>query len=135
MQPCELYQNSKEAKQQLFAAAAALYLLTGDVKYRDDADKKWWGGSDLFNNNWNHVYTQGITIMAITPNPGRFTDLLKESVQKWVDCSNGVKTDLCECASSLLPVCLITCNDLCNALWPSDASSHKQRHLDFVCRI
>jgi hypothetical protein len=101
VQPCELYPNSKEAKQQLFAAAAALYYLTGDTKYRRDVDK-WWQTEELFKNNWNSVYPQGLTILALTPNPGKYADYLKESVQKWVDCSSGQKTDLCECAP---PIC------------------------------
>ena len=41
MQPCELYYNQHPAEQHLFAAAAALFALTGNSAFRDDADA-WW---------------------------------------------------------------------------------------------
>ena len=53
MQPCELYFSEKTPEQRMFAAAAALYWLTGKNSYRKDADS-WYKKTDagLFYMNW-----------------------------------------------------------------------------------
>jgi hypothetical protein len=38
MQPCQLYYNTKPPEQQLFNAAASLWSLTGEARYRKDLD-------------------------------------------------------------------------------------------------
>jgi hypothetical protein len=58
MQPCELYGNTKGPQQQLFSAAAALYLATGDASFYADAETFWDASAFLFFNNWNNVYAQ-----------------------------------------------------------------------------
>ena len=58
MQTCQLYVNTKDPSQHLFAAAAALYRLTGEMKYRTDVDLlfDWSYGGYLY--NWNNVFPQ-----------------------------------------------------------------------------
>jgi hypothetical protein len=59
VQPCELYYNDKAPAQQLFAAAAALHLLTGTAQYRADVDRFYaLSNPFMFFNNWNNVVTQ-----------------------------------------------------------------------------
>jgi hypothetical protein len=58
-QPCQLYYNEKGPRQQLFSAAAALFVLTGSWSYRYDADG-FYNTAEAFNflYNWNNVYAQ-----------------------------------------------------------------------------
>jgi hypothetical protein len=58
VQPCALYANGKGPRQQLFAAAAALYAATGAAAYRAAAEDFWEPSAFLFFNNWNNVYPQ-----------------------------------------------------------------------------
>ena len=59
MQPCALYASSKSASQNLFAAAAALHVMTGKAEYRSAADKFYSQSNPfMYYNNWNNVVTQ-----------------------------------------------------------------------------
>lgn len=63
VQPCGLYLNEKPPTQNLFAAAAALYALTGSAYYRGDADSLWPSPEDfpellMYLYNWNNVVPQ-----------------------------------------------------------------------------
>lgn len=63
MQTCSLYRNTKDARQQLFVAAAALHISsTGSTQekndYRADADEYWDDGWEPFFFNWNNVAPQ-----------------------------------------------------------------------------
>ena len=74
VQPCELYLNEKPANQYLFAAAAALYALTGDPYYRGDADSLWPAPEEFpelqtYLYNWNNVITQ----VRLHPPPPRLS--------------------------------------------------------------
>eukprot|EP00892_Ulva_mutabilis_P000072 jgi/Ulvmu1/10065/UM006_0012.1 len=94
---CTLYRNEKDAPEFLFAAAAALYALTGDETYRADADAMWPEATinyQLFLMNWNNVVTQGIAILSMAPDlPGAarsrdfYRDFLRRSVGMWSECS------------------------------------------------
>jgi hypothetical protein len=107
LQPCALYENSKNPRQQLFAAAAALHILTGDAHYRLDADSWFDSGANLFYSNWNNVWPQGLSILAGTADvPGvqrtqhDYIELLGKHVSQWAECSNsGSSGSMCKCAS------------------------------------
>lgn len=94
VQPCILYANSKNAKQNLFAAASALFLLTEDANYRREADEffDWTYGSYLY--NWNNVAQQGVVILsaALDVKGSNFTramyrDMLRQTAKNWAGCS------------------------------------------------
>lgn len=94
MQPCALYANSKNAKQNLFTAAAALYLLTQDLNYRIEADEffDWAYGSYLY--NWNNVALQGVAVLAAAvdaPNMNTtramYRYMLRQTATNWAGCS------------------------------------------------
>jgi hypothetical protein len=106
VQPCALYENKKSPRQQLFLAASALYLLTGDPHFREEADHYFDPMGDLFHINWNSVYGLGVAILAgiedgnIRVRPSRptseYSQLLKRTVQQWSACSNkGSSGDKC----------------------------------------
>lgn len=102
VQPCKLYSNKKSPKQQLFVAAAALYYLTGDGKYRTDADKWHDPNAFTFYNNWNNVATQGLAILAGAPDaPGalrsrtHYMGQLRAAVKFYSDCSNDGQAGKC----------------------------------------
>ena len=113
VQPCELYRNDKPAEQQVFAAAAALFALTGDAKYRATADRLIAAaGSSAFTffNSWNNVWAQGVTILASTErqdpagatrSKGRYREDLKQAVAYWTDCyERGSNGGFCKCAAA-----------------------------------
>jgi hypothetical protein len=66
VQTCDLYANDKPPQQQLFVAAAALYLLTGNPAYKTDADTYWDDNWRLFLFNWNNVPSQVPTLTSHT---------------------------------------------------------------------
>ena len=111
LQPCILYKNDlKGPEQDLFTAAAALFQLTGDVEYRNDADTKWWdptGGIDSVYYNWNNVWQLGVAVLASAPEPAAkpalsrkfYRTKLADFVGRWATCSNeGKLADECRCA-------------------------------------
>jgi hypothetical protein len=119
LQPCELYANTKNAKQNLFAAAASLFLLTEDINYRIEADEffDWSYGSFLY--NWNNVAQQGIVVLSASvdaPNMNitraMYRDMLRQTATNWAGCSlNGTATwkgnTYCKCVSHSVPFCTI----------------------------
>ena len=131
VQPCELYGSKKAPQQQLFAAAAAMFAMTGDAKYRRDADGFFQQGAFLFNNNWDNTWAQGVTILATTAradpantarSQGTYRAAMKASVKDWTDCSiNGAKGEFCKCAAAL---CYLT------ALLPFGTSWNVMRVID-----
>jgi hypothetical protein len=110
LQPCDLFKNTEDARQQLFTAAAALYSLTGDATFQIDADEffKYPGrvnhdlsyDFELFHVSWSSVWTQGVAIMAGMPSvDSKWRDMLRESAEIWSDCSSGdLDQRFCECA-------------------------------------
>ena len=114
MQPCVLYTNSKNAKENLFAAASALFLLTGDKQYRIEADQffDWTYGAYLY--NWNNVAQQGVIILAAAVAPpgmnitrSNYQDMLRTTTTNWAGCSlSGTSfykdNVFCKCVSTLL---------------------------------
>jgi hypothetical protein len=107
LQPCTLYNNPKDPQQQLFLAAAALYMLTEESNYRDEADYFFDPTASLFHTNWNNVYPLGVAILAgmdtVTGAPeahrptAEYQRLLRRTVQQWSDCSNkGSSGKLCK---------------------------------------
>lgn len=115
LQPCELYYNPKPPDQQLFTAAASLFSLTGNAQFRAEADKLWDPKAFLFFNNWNNVWSQGVTILASTDRPDppgvaiakqTYQAYLKAGVNLWVDCSlNGKNSNWCKCAFAQCSCC------------------------------
>lgn len=111
MQPCVLYTNSKNAKENLFSAAAALFLLTQDPYYRIEADQffEYTYGSYLY--NWNNVAQQGIIVLAASKAPpnmnitqSMYKDMLRMTTSNWAGCSlNGTASYkdniFCKCDS------------------------------------
>eukprot|EP00892_Ulva_mutabilis_P000098 jgi/Ulvmu1/10089/UM006_0036.1 len=94
---CSLYHNGKDAPEFLFAAAAAMYALTGEARYREDADvmSEASMGHQIFLLNWNNVFIQGAMLLSMEPDvPGAarsrdfYRRLLRESVGLWSECSN-----------------------------------------------
>lgn len=104
MQACELYSFNNDIDRQLFAAAGALYWLTGDAAYRTDADKIYRSGFQFWW-QWGHPWPTGMISLAAAPDPkskpandkSYYTDQLRRYVERWTDCSGGRKTSYCEC--------------------------------------
>ena len=109
VQPCRLYDNPKDARQHLFLAAAALYLVSGDYNFRREADFFFDDSTSLFHTNWNNVSPLGVAILAGIDTPADvpeihfstadYQQLLRRSVQQWSDCSGkGSLGPLCRSA-------------------------------------
>lgn len=104
MQPCQLYFNRDPPQQQLFTAAAALFALTGDSEFRHDADTFWLAPDspdtdfNLLISNWNNVWLQGVSLLAMTSQsdpPGalrpqeEYRALMRMAALRWAACSSG----------------------------------------------
>lgn len=110
MQPCELYHNTDPPDQQLFTAAAALFSLTGEAEYRRDADSFLSEDCMIVISNWNNVWGQGVSILAMTAQPDpedvsksqeEYRWLLGDAVAQWTACSEGDDSSkLCKCVFS-----------------------------------
>jgi hypothetical protein len=112
LQPCALYHNKKSARQQLFLAASALYVLTGESHFREEADQYFDPRADLFHINWNSVYGLGVAVLAgvddgqaaVMPSrsASEYQQLLKRTVQQWSACSNkGASGEKCRCVHAV----------------------------------
>ena len=108
MQPCQLYSNPKTARQHLFLAAAALYILTGSDGFKQESDFYFDPNASLFHTNWNNVYPVGVALLAGLNKGGTEADdkarseyrkHLGRSVQQWAACSADQTPDApCGCA-------------------------------------
>ena len=104
VQVCELYVYENEIDRQLFAAAGALYWLTGDTSYHSDADAIYNSGFQFWW-QWGHSWPAGIIALGAAPDPstrpqndrGYYNDQLRRLVERWTDCNGGKKTSYCEC--------------------------------------
>jgi hypothetical protein len=99
-------------------AAAALFYLTGESKYRADADKWHDPSAFTFFNNWNNAQVQGLSIMADAPDvPGairsrtHYRSQLRAAVKYYSDCSNdGQAGTFCKCVAFIVQQALVTWN-------------------------
>lgn len=109
MQPCTLYASTMGPQRHLFTAAAALFQLTGESKYRDDADSMYWNPKDIMLTkliNWDNPWMLGAAVMAGTKEPkgaavrnSEYLEAVADTVRNWSQCSNeGQSGDFCKCA-------------------------------------
>ena len=118
MQPCQVYTNEKSPRQHIFAAAAALYALTGSKAFRAEADFYFDPDGHSFLTTRDNVYTLGAAILARERDPegteaqhssSGYQQFVERSVQQWALCSGSGRAGAhCECAPDR-DFCLRSC--------------------------
>jgi hypothetical protein len=90
-----LYTNMKGPRQQLFTAAAALYLLTNKPYFRTEADTLWDPEFATYLYNWNNVPNLGLAILSLAPdlpsakvNRNYYRNQMRNAVGYWSACNS-----------------------------------------------